>query len=106
MNLAARNLESSFLMAAFVSGVNQHSLCLTSLEPGFNSSLCSANSLGTLGMSPGFHVKDVLIVPKEIGERKFLFLRELGTDSRHLGGIAHLQVDGLQRCLIGSLDSS
>lgn len=61
MNPIARNLESSYLIAAFLSGANRWSLFLIGLEPDFSSRLCSANSLRTHGMSAGFHAKMSLL---------------------------------------------
>ena len=55
MNPATNNLVISFLIAAFLSGENYRSHCLTGFELGFKSNLCSANSLGTPGISAGFH---------------------------------------------------
>ena len=37
--------------------------------------------------------EDIFIVPKNVGEREFLFCREVGADGRCLGGIASAQVD-------------
>jgi hypothetical protein len=31
--------------------------------------------------------EDIFIIPKKVGEREFLFCREVGTDGHHLGGI-------------------
>ena len=51
MNPAAISFVISFLIAAFFSGENRHSRCFTGLELSLISILCSANSLGTPGMS-------------------------------------------------------
>ena len=61
MNPAANNLVISFLIAAFLFGENHCRCCLTGFEPGFKSNLCSANSLGTPGMSAGFQAKIFLL---------------------------------------------
>jgi hypothetical protein len=37
--------------------------------------------------------EDIFIVPKKVGEREFLFCREVGTDDHHFGGITSTQVD-------------
>ena len=37
--------------------------------------------------------EDIFVVPKKVGERAFLFCREVSTDSGRLGGIASTQVD-------------
>jgi hypothetical protein len=37
--------------------------------------------------------EDIFVIPKKVGERKFLFCREVGTDSHILGGITGVQVD-------------
>jgi hypothetical protein len=37
--------------------------------------------------------EDIFVVPKKVGEREFLFCREVGTDGRHFGGITSTQVD-------------
>ena len=50
-----------FLIAAFLSGENRRRRCLTGFEPGFNSNLCSVNSLGIPGMSAGFQAKMCLL---------------------------------------------
>ena len=87
MNPAAISFVISFLIAAFLSGENRHSRCFTGLELLLTSILCSANSLGTPGMSAGFPSEDIFVVPKKVGEREFLFCREVGADGCRLGGI-------------------
>jgi hypothetical protein len=37
--------------------------------------------------------EDIFIVPEKVGERKFLFCREVDTDSHHFGGITSTKVD-------------
>jgi hypothetical protein len=44
--------------------------------------------------------KDIFVVPKKIGEREFLFFREVGTDGRRLGGITSTQINLLDVCLL------
>ena len=61
MNPAANSLVISFLIAVFLSGENRRKRCLTGFEPGFRSNLCLANSLGTPGISAGFHAKISLL---------------------------------------------
>jgi hypothetical protein len=61
MNPAAISFVISFLIDAFLSGENHHSRCFTGLEPSLISILCSANSLGTPGMSTGFQAKISLL---------------------------------------------
>ena len=53
----ANSLVISFLIVAFLSGENRHRHCLTGFELWFKSNLCPANSLGTPGISVGFHKK-------------------------------------------------
>ena len=57
MNPATNSLVIFFLIAAFLSGENRRRRCLTGFEPGLKSNLCLANSLGTPGISVGFHAK-------------------------------------------------
>ena len=57
MNPVANSFVVSFLIAAFLSGENRRSRCFTGLELLLTSILCSANSLGTPGMSAGFQAK-------------------------------------------------
>jgi hypothetical protein len=37
--------------------------------------------------------EDIFVVPKKVGEREFLFCREVGTNGRRFGGITSTQVD-------------
>ena len=37
--------------------------------------------------------EDIFVVPKKVGEREFLFCREVGADGCRLGGITGAQVD-------------
>ena len=37
--------------------------------------------------------EDIFVVPKKVGEREFLFRREVGADGCCFGGIASAQVD-------------
>ena len=57
MNPTANRLVIFFLIAFFLSGENHRRHCLTGFEPGFKSNLCSANSLGTPGISASFYAK-------------------------------------------------
>ena len=66
MNPAAISFVISFLIAAFLSGENHRSRCFTGLEPSLISILCSANSLGTPGMSADFQVKMSLLSRRKL----------------------------------------
>ena len=66
MNLAAISFVISFLIVAFLSGENRHSRCFIGLEPSLTSILCSANSLGTPGMSAGFQAKISLLSQRKL----------------------------------------
>ena len=66
MNPAAINFVISFLIAAFLSGENHRSRCFIGLEPSLISILCSANSLGTSGMSAGFQAKISLLSRRKL----------------------------------------
>ena len=66
MNPAAISFVISFLIAAFLSGENRHSRCFTGLEPLLISISCSANSLGTPGMSAGFQAKISLLSRRKL----------------------------------------
>ena len=66
MNPAAISFVISFLIAAFLSGENRRSRCFTGLEPSLISILCSANSLGTPGMSAGFQAKISLLSRRKL----------------------------------------
>ena len=93
MNLAGISFMISFLIAAFLSGENHRSRCFTGLE----SLLISILMLSQLSWDT-WHVgrlpsEDIFVVPKKVGERAFLFCREVSTDSGRLGGIASTQVD-------------
>ena len=66
MNPAAINFVISFLIAAFLSGENRHSRCFTGLEPSLISIMCSANPLGTPGMSAGFQAKISLLSRRKL----------------------------------------
>ena len=66
MNPAAISFVISFLIAAFLSGENRHSRCFTGLDLSLTSILCSANSLGTPGMSAGFQAKISLLSRRKL----------------------------------------
>ena len=66
MNPAAISFVISFLIAAFLSGENRRSRCFTGLEPSLISILCSANPLGTPGMSAGFQAKISLLSQRKL----------------------------------------
>ena len=66
MNPTAISFVISFLIVAFLSGENHRSRCFTGLEPSLISILCSANSLGTLGMSAGFQAKISLLSRRKL----------------------------------------
>lgn len=51
------SLASSILMASLLSWANRRRHCLFDVAFGFTLSECSINSLGTPGMSAGFHAK-------------------------------------------------
>ena len=55
-----------FLIVAFLSGENHRSRCFIGLEPLLISILCSANSLGTPGMSAGFQAKISLLSRRKL----------------------------------------
>ena len=55
-----------FLIAAFLLGENHRSRCFTGLEFSLISILCSANSLGTPGMSVGFQAKISLLTQRKL----------------------------------------
>jgi hypothetical protein len=75
ISLAARSFVSTFLMLAFLSDANRCSLYLTSLELGFNSNLCLANSLRTLSMYVSFHTKiSLLSLRKLVGMSSYAWL--------------------------------
>jgi hypothetical protein len=54
---------------------------------GLTCTLCSINSLGTPGMSTGFHAKDVPIFLEEFGEREFLFGVQITSYVSNLRGL-------------------
>ena len=66
MNPAAISFVISFLIAAFLSGENHRSRCFIGLELLLTSILCSANSLGTPGMSAGFQAKISLLFRRKL----------------------------------------
>ena len=66
MNPAAMSLVISFLIAAFLSGANLHSFCLMGLDPLLTLIICSANFLGTPGMSTGFQAKISLLSQRKL----------------------------------------
>ena len=66
MNPAAMSLVISFFIAAFLSRANLHSFYLTGLDPLFTSIMCSANFLGTPGMSAGFQAKISLLSRRKL----------------------------------------
>ena len=66
MNPAAISFVISFLIVAFLSGENHRSHCFAGLEPSLISIMCSANSLGTPGMSVGFQVKISLLSQRKL----------------------------------------
>jgi hypothetical protein len=37
--------------------------------------------------------EDIIVVPKKVGERKFLFLRKMSTDGRRLGEITRAEIN-------------
>jgi hypothetical protein len=55
MKLAASSFANSFLMASLLSGVKRHSRCFFGVALGLTFRQCSINSLGTPGISVGFH---------------------------------------------------
>ena len=66
MNPAAISFVISFLIAAFLSGENHRSRCFTGFELSLTSILCSANSLGTPGMSAGLQAKISLLSQRKL----------------------------------------
>ena len=66
MNPATISFVISFLIAASLSGENHRSRCFIGLEPSLISILCSANSLGTPGMSAGFQAKISLLSRRKL----------------------------------------
>ena len=66
MNPAAISFVISFLIAAFLSGENRRSRCFIGLELSLTLILCSANSLGTPGMSAGFQAKISLLSRRKL----------------------------------------
>ena len=74
MNPTAISFVISFLIAAFLSGENRRSRCFT-------------------GENRWLPSEDIFVVPKKVGEREFLFCREVGVDGCCLGGITSAQVD-------------
>ena len=66
MNPAAISFVISFLIAAFLSGENRRSRCFTGLESSLTSIPCSANSLGTPGMSAGFQANISLLSRRKL----------------------------------------
>ena len=66
MNPAAISFVISFLIAAFLSGENRRSRCFTGLEPSLTLISCSANSLGTPGMSAGFQANISLLSQRKL----------------------------------------
>ena len=82
MNPAAISFVISFLIAAFLSGENRR----------FGAFVNINSVLSQLSWDP-WHVgwlpsEDIFVVPKKVGEREFLFCREVSADSRCLGGVA------------------
>ena len=73
MNPAANSFMISFLIAAFLSGENRRSRCFTGLEPSLISILCSANSLGTPGLSAGFQAKISLLSRRKLVSASYYF---------------------------------
>ena len=57
MNLAAKSRATSSPIALRLSSLNRRRNCLTGLNFGSILRVCSASSLGTPGMSEGFHAK-------------------------------------------------
>jgi hypothetical protein len=55
MNPATTKQASSACMASLLSGVKRRNFCRIGLAWGLTFSLCSASSLGTLGISAGCH---------------------------------------------------
>ena len=55
MNPAASSFASSFLMASRLSGEKRHRRCFFGVALGSTFRACSINSLGTPGISTGFH---------------------------------------------------
>jgi hypothetical protein len=82
----------SFLIVAFLSWKNHRSHCFIGFEPSLTSIMCLANSWDTwlVGRLPS---EDIFVVLKKVGERKFLFCREMGTNGCYFGGITSTQVD-------------
>jgi hypothetical protein len=66
MNPATINFAISFLIVAFLSDENRHSRCFTGLEPSLTSIMCSANSLGTSGISADFQAKISLLSRRKL----------------------------------------
>jgi len=55
MNPATSSFTSSFLMASHLSGENRRNRCFFGVALGSTFKACSINSLGTPGISAGFH---------------------------------------------------
>src|SRR4051812_21997375 len=77
MNPAARSRAISSPIASLLSLLKRRRNFLIGFIMGSMLRWCSASSLGTPGMSEGFHAKDVPILTDELDEHAFLFVSHL-----------------------------
>ena len=89
MNTAASSFASSFLMASHLSGEKRRSRCFFGVALGSTFRVCSINSLGTPGISAGFHA-NVSVGPKEVDELEFLFVAQASSNDGGFGVICLL----------------
>ena len=70
MNPAATSFANSFLMASRLSVEKLHSRCFFGVALGSTFKACSINSLGTPGISAGFHANTLLGAPPSAIDRR------------------------------------
>ena len=85
MNPAVSSFASSFLMASHLSGENRRNRCFFGVALGSTFKACSINSLGTPGISAGFHANT-----------SRLALRKLTSSSSYLSPMPALMMAVLQ----------
>lgn len=99
MNHAAISFVISFLITSFLSGEKMSQPLLHRFR-----TFIDINSVLSQLPQNTWHVSRLPsedIVPKDVGERQFLFFREVSTNGRHLGGITSTQVDLFDICFLG-----
>jgi hypothetical protein len=101
MKPATSSFANSFLMASLLSGVKHHSCCFYGAALWSTFKQWSIKSLGTPGISAGFHANISRLAPKEADEHVFLIVVQAASNQSSLGRVAFVQLDGFDADVTG-----